>query len=86
MRTSIVALAMFFVISVTGISGQGGSSADEQAIRSVVDQVVAAWNKADAKAYAQLVTEDYEGVSPAGVHTKAQAAFEKVQATAFAAR
>ena len=86
MRTSIVALAMLFVVSVAGISGQGGSSADEQVIRGLLDQVVAAWNKADAKAYAQFVSEDYEGVSPAGVHTKGRAAFEKVQATAFAAR
>jgi uncharacterized protein (TIGR02246 family) len=82
-----ITIIMIVLLALAGrISAQGSSPADEQAVRSNVDQYVAAWHKGDAKAIAQLMTEDWEDVSPDGTHTKGRAAAEKAMASEFASR
>jgi uncharacterized protein (TIGR02246 family) len=84
MWKSITTIMMVLLALAGRISAQGSSPTDEQAVRSSVDEWVAAYNKGDANAIAQLVTEDYEDVSLGGTHTKGRAAYEKGLASEFA--
>jgi uncharacterized protein (TIGR02246 family) len=86
MGKSIATIVMVLFALAGQISAQGSSPADEKAVRSNVDEWVAAHNKGDAKAIAQLVTEDIEEVEPDGRHTKGRAAYEKGLASWFASR
>ncbi len=82
-----ITIIMIVLLALAGRSAaQGSSPTDEQAVRSNADAWVAAWNKGDANAIAQLVTEDYEDVSPSGTHTKGRAAYEKGLASEIARR
>jgi uncharacterized protein (TIGR02246 family) len=76
MGTSIATIVLVLLALAGQIAAQESSPADEKAVRSNVDEWVAARNKGDAKAAAQLVTEDIEEVSPDGRHTKGRAAYE----------
>ena len=86
MRSLMVVLGMVFVVSAAGVSAQGAVSADEKAVRGVIDQMISAWNKGDAKAYVQNVAPDYEEVATDGTHLKGRAAIENMTTTEFAAR
>lgn len=86
MRKSIATIVLVLLVLAGRIAAQESSPADENAIRGHVDEFVAAWNKGDAKAIAQLATEDIEEVSPDGRHTKGRAAYEKGLANWFASR
>jgi uncharacterized protein (TIGR02246 family) len=85
MRTSLVIIAMLFTATMASLSAQGNAS-DEKAVRSTVDQMIAAWNKGDAKAYAQHIADDFEEVTPEGTLVKGRAASEQMAAKEFAER
>jgi uncharacterized protein (TIGR02246 family) len=83
----LITTIMIVLLVLAGrISAQESSPADENAVRGNLDQWVAAYNKGDANAIAQLVTEDIEEVEPDGRHTKGRAAYEKGLASWFASR
>ena len=84
MRTVIVTIVLVVLALAGRIAAQERSPADETAVRGNIDAWVAAYNKGDAQALAQLVTEDYEDVSLGGTHTKGRAAYEKGLASEFA--
>src|SRR5712691_10537896 len=84
MRAVIATIVLVLLALAGQITAQERSPADENAVRGNVDQWVAAWNKGDAQAIAQLGTEDWEQVSPDGTHTKGRAAYEKGLASDFA--
>jgi uncharacterized protein (TIGR02246 family) len=86
MRTSIATMVVVLLALAGQMAAQESSPADENAVRGQVDAWVAASNKGDANAIAQLVTEDFEEVSPDGTHTKGRAAYEKGLASWFARR
>jgi uncharacterized protein (TIGR02246 family) len=86
MRKSIATIVMVLLALAGQISAQESSPEDEKTVRGHVDEWVAASNKGDANAIAQLVTEDFEEVSPDGTHTKGRAAYEKGLASWFARR
>ena len=86
MRKSIATIGLVLLALAGRIAAQGSAPADENAVRGHVDAWIAAWNKGDAQAIAQLVTEDWEDVSPDGTHTKGRAAFEQSLASMFARR
>jgi len=54
MRKSIATIVLVLLALAGQISAQESSPADEKAVRSNVDEWVAARNKGDAKAIAQL--------------------------------
>src|SRR6266542_1427612 len=55
-----------------------GSPQDEQAIRNVVTQFVAAWNRNDAKALAGHFTTDGDLINPAGRIARGRSEVEKL--------
>jgi uncharacterized protein (TIGR02246 family) len=86
MWKSITTIMMVLLALAGRSAAQGSAPTDEQAVRSNADAWVAAWNKGDANAIAQLVTDDYEVVSPSGTHFKGRAAYEKGLASQIARR
>jgi len=82
-----ITIIMIVLLALAGQSAaQGSAPTDEQAVRSNADAWVAAWNKGDVNAIAQLVTEDYEDISPDGTHIKGRAAYEQGLASEIARR
>lgn len=61
----------------------GTSAADDAAIRSIVHNFETAWTKCDAKALAQLWTEDGDFQSPYGSFAKGRIEIEKFYRDAF---
>lgn len=53
-----------------------GSAADEQAIRAMADQYIAAFNKRDVGAMTALLATDYQTVEPTGRHLTSSAQFD----------
>jgi uncharacterized protein (TIGR02246 family) len=86
MRT-VIATIVLVVLALAGrMAAQERSPADETAVRGNIDAWVAAYNKGDAPAMAQLVTEDIEEVEIDGTHTKGRAAYEQGLASMLARR
>lgn len=61
-----------------------GTPADEDAIRTMIQDVANAWNNMDAAALAAMVTEDYEGINAEGTHIQGRAGYRAQLDTEFA--
>ena len=76
---SLVALAILPTVALGGVP-----EADEAAIRNLEKQQEQAWNAHDAKAYANLFTDDGDCVNVAGWRWKGRAEIEKKLTDAYA--
>lgn len=63
---------------------QAGSEADQKAIREVMDQFVAAWNRHDAHAFAAVFAEDADFTNVRGIGASGRAKIEEFHAPIFA--
>ena len=81
---AVVALALMSVGAVTSnAQTQQGSSADEAAIRQVIQQVQDAWNAHDGKAFAAPFAPNADYVNVRGLHAKGREAIEKGHTAIF---
>ena len=80
-RTKLLAVLILALTSVGGLAGNTqtpqNSSADEAAIRKVVQQVQDGWNAHDAKTHATAFAPDADYVVVNGVHDKGRETIEK---------
>ena len=81
-----IVLAMVAVIAMSGFTTRSDaktdtppalSTADESAVRSLVDQFAESWNRHDMKAMHELDTEDVEWVNVVGHHWRGKDAVYK---------
>jgi len=77
-------LLLASIVSVARITCSAGEAADEAAIRQLEMQQQEAWNRHDAKAYADLFTEDGDCVNVAGLWWKGRPEIEKRLTDAYA--
>jgi uncharacterized protein (TIGR02246 family) len=93
MRPAVVAFSFFLIVSAYSLGqaagGEGestGNAKDEDGIRKVLADFIAAWNKHDAKAFSMVFAEDadYTNVRGTGAHGRTE--IEKAHAPAFATR
>ena len=66
------------------LSGQSPTQADEQAIHSVMDSFMDAWNRHDAKAWTAVFTEDADITNVFGVSARGRSDIEQFHAKVFA--
>jgi uncharacterized protein (TIGR02246 family) len=66
------------------LSGQSPTQADEQAIHSVMDSFMDAWNRHDAKAWTAVFTEDADFTNVFGVSARGRSDIEQFHAKVFA--
>lgn len=73
------ACVLLFAISVAAsfASGQGGTAADEKAIRDIEARWEAAWNRHDVAGMAATYAKDSDAINLAGEWFKGRDAFEK---------
>ena len=81
MATTVSLFAVMFGAVCTAETGKTGT--DDAAIRSIVPNFETAWTKCDAKALAQLWTEDGDFQSPYGSFAKGRMEIEKFYREAF---
>jgi uncharacterized protein (TIGR02246 family) len=84
MKQNTLLLLAFLVLSLARITPAAGENADETAIRQLEMQQQEAWNRHDAKAYADLFTEDGDCVNVVGWWWKGRAEIEKKLTDAYA--
>lgn len=81
---AVIALALILVGTVTSdTQTQQGSSADEAAIRQVVQQVQDGWNARDGKAFAAPFAPDADYVNVRGERAQGREAIEKGHTAIF---
>jgi uncharacterized protein (TIGR02246 family) len=83
MNASILKFWLLSAIFLTGNLFAAGSSEDEAAIRALEARQPEAWNKHDAKAYANLFTESGDCVNIVGCWWKGRAEVEKKLTDAY---
>ena len=83
MNASILKFSLLSAIFLTGNLFAAGSSEDEAAIRAFEARQPEAWNKHDAKAYANLFTESGDCVNIVGWWWKGRAEIEKKLTDAY---
>ena len=83
MNTSFLKCSLLSAIFLTGTLFAAGSSEDEGAIRALEGRQPEAWNKHDAKAYANLFTENGDCVNIVGWWWKGRAEIEKKLTDAY---
>jgi uncharacterized protein (TIGR02246 family) len=66
------------------VFAQAGSEVDQKAIREVMDQFVAAWNRHDAHAFAAVFAEDADFTNVRGMGASGRAKIEEFHAPVFA--
>jgi uncharacterized protein (TIGR02246 family) len=80
-----VIFAALVLVSATAARAQSDpSSADETAIRGVVDSFMDAWNQHDAKAFGALFAEDADFFNIRGIHERGRKRIEDFHAPLFA--
>jgi uncharacterized protein (TIGR02246 family) len=77
MRSRFVLLVLAALVFPALVSAQGGSPADERAIRDIETQWETAWNHHDVPAMVRLVAPDADVVNLAGEWFKGREAFAK---------
>jgi uncharacterized protein (TIGR02246 family) len=77
MRTGLAILAFALLLAPASLRAQGGSPADEKAIRDIETQWEAAWNQHDVAAMARNYAPDSDAINLAGEWFKGRAAFVK---------
>jgi uncharacterized protein (TIGR02246 family) len=77
MRTKLAILAFALILAPAALLAQGGSPADEQAIRDIEAQWEAAWNQHDVAAMARNYAPDSDAINLAGEWFKGRAVFVK---------
>jgi uncharacterized protein (TIGR02246 family) len=75
MRTKLAILAFALLLAPSAWRAQGGSPADEKAIRDIEAQWEAAWNRHDVAAMAANYAPDSDAINLAGEWFKGRAAF-----------
>ncbi len=85
MSTQLLKLLIFFalLLPITHSTHATGQAEDEAAIRALEGQQQDAWNRHDAKAYANLFTEDGDCVNVVGWWWKGRAEIEKKLTDAY---
>jgi len=93
MRRAFAAFSLFLILSTYVVgqttSGQArltGNAKDEEGIRKVLTDFIAAWNKHDAKAFSMVFAEDADFTNVGGVSAHGRAEVEKFHAPRFATR
>jgi uncharacterized protein (TIGR02246 family) len=87
LRSGILCLTLLWsaaIISALGQTGQQAQTADEQAIRSVMDSFMDAWNHHDAKAWTAVFTDDADFTNVLGVSASGRSDIEQFHANVFA--
>jgi uncharacterized protein (TIGR02246 family) len=77
MQTRIWVLLIAFALAPTLARAQGGTTADEKAIRDVEARWEAAWNRHDVAAMASTYAPDSDAINLAGEWFKGRDAFER---------
>lgn len=77
MRTNFAILAFALLLAPAALRAQGGSPADQKAIRDIEAQWEAAWNRHDVAAMARNYAPDSDAINLAGEWFKGRAAFVK---------
>ena len=77
-------MAICFLLFPLLLAGQTGTDADENAIRSVMDRFMDAWNHHDAKAFAAVFSEDADFTNWRGTGASGRAKIESFHAPMFA--
>jgi len=76
-------LSLMFLLPVA-VSGQPGPPTDEEAIRTVMDRFMDAWNRHDAKAFAAEFSNDADFTNVRGVAVSGRSNIEAFHAPVFA--
>jgi len=77
MRMVFMLLGLILLAIPTAVRAQGGTAADEKAIRDIEAQWEAAWNRHDVAAMASVYAPDSDAVNLAGEWFKGREAFQK---------
>jgi uncharacterized protein (TIGR02246 family) len=87
LRSGFLCLTLLWPAAIFSEFGQGGQqaqTADEAAIRGVMDRFMDAWNHHDAKAWTEVFTDDADFTNVLGVSASGRSDIEQFHASAFA--
>jgi uncharacterized protein (TIGR02246 family) len=84
MKNILMVAALCSLLGPAPVSAQSGSEADQKAIRDVMDQFMAAWNRHDARAWTAVFAEDSDFTNVRGVSASGRPNIEEFHAQVFA--
>ena len=87
LRSGFLCLTLLWsaaILSAFGQAGQQAQTADETAIRGVMDSFMDAWNHHDAKAWTAVFSEDADFTNVLGVSASGRPDIEQFHANVFA--
>ncbi len=83
MKNILIMMAVFCLAGPAAVLAQGGSEADRKAIRELMDQFAAAWNRHDAHAWAAIFAEDADFTNVRGVSASGRPDIEAFHVKVF---